>query len=267
MKSEEALKRVIEVFESENIPQAIAISTFPPADLPMEKWSRSNQILAIAQGTYDARGFKQWQDVGRSVKKGSKAIAILAPSYKTFWSTIEDEETGEKKKVKKKVLMGFYGIPVFRYEDTEGNELEYKNIELPEMPLMIVAEKLGLQVSAMPGGKPYLGYYRHNTEIKLCTDDESVFYHELAHAMHHHVFGNDFLKMTSEHKEIVAELCAAALGYLCGKKLPKTIGNHYRYIARYSKAKNPANTCIRVLNECAAVIDKIVEYATEAVIA
>ena len=53
-----AVQRILEAFESGNIPKAIAYSTFnPPSNIPAYKWTRRNRALAFLQGTGDARGF------------------------------------------------------------------------------------------------------------------------------------------------------------------------------------------------------------------
>jgi hypothetical protein len=63
--------------------------------------------------TEDARGFRQWQQAGRRVNKGSKAFYILAPMFKKV------EENGEEFQQ----LIGFRSVPVFRVEDTEGTPI------------------------------------------------------------------------------------------------------------------------------------------------
>ena len=64
------LRKVIELFESGNVPQAIAIATFPPYDVPSSRWSLPNRIIMMLSHTQDSRGWKQWQEVGRKVKIG-----------------------------------------------------------------------------------------------------------------------------------------------------------------------------------------------------
>jgi hypothetical protein len=45
-------------------------------------------------GTEDARGFKQWKEVNRYVKKGAKAFVILAPRF--IKNGAKEEEDREK---------------------------------------------------------------------------------------------------------------------------------------------------------------------------
>jgi hypothetical protein len=92
-------------------------------------------------GTSDARGFNQWKQAGRYVTKGSKAFTILAPRF------IRERTEGEEEA--KTVLIGFLGVPVFRVEDTEGKPLDDQKIELPELPLMVVAREWGISIKAI----------------------------------------------------------------------------------------------------------------------
>ena len=173
-RAEEILNTLLAQFESGNIPDAIAIATFPRYVTPSSKWSLGNRIIQMFAGTADARGFNQWKEAGRNVKKGAKAVHILGPRFVT-----KVDDSGEETRV----LVGFIAIPVFRVEDTEGADLDYTQIELPELPLAEVATSFGVTVRSIPENGSYLGFYRPSTkEIALATSDESIFFHELAHA-------------------------------------------------------------------------------------
>lgn len=264
MASEKALNRIIEIFESGNIPEAIAISSFPRYDVPQTKWSRMNQILCLVQGSSDCRGMRQWNDAGRKVKKGSRAAYILAPNFARRRETEIDRETGNEREVTRQRLIGFRSIPVFRVEDTDGEPLEYQEIELPDFPLREVAAAWNIPVTAISGNGAYRGLYHLSGKIEMATSEEKTFFHELAHAAHHRILDRKNIPMhavSKSHLEIVAEFSAAAIGYIVRRETPRTIGNSWQYIKGYSRAKNPVNTCIRVLNECAAVIDEIMNYA------
>ena len=121
-KVKQALQSILKRFENGDIPEVIAYSTFPIPNIPASKWSLLNRMLMFIAGTNDARGFRQWQEVGRHVKQGAKALTILAPRF--VKKQAEDEE---KEKI---LLVGFFSIPVFRVEDTEGEPLDYQQIEL-----------------------------------------------------------------------------------------------------------------------------------------
>ena len=131
-KVKSVLNSVLERFETGDIPEAIAYSMFPFPDVPSAKWSLLNRTLMFLSGTMDARGYKQWQNVNRYVKKGSKALYIIVPYLKVVQDDMEE---------RKYTLTGFGVKAVFRVQDTKGSDLEYENIELPDVPLMKRAEE------------------------------------------------------------------------------------------------------------------------------
>ena len=198
----QVLGGIVERFKNGDIPQAVALSMFPIPNVPAAKWSLLNRTLMFFSGTHDARGFKQWNAAGRRIKKGARAVHILAPRLKK----IVDKETEEKKVF----LNGFLTIPVFRVEDTEGEPLDYEAIEVPDFPLLDIAREWGISVKAVPGNYRYYGYFQpEQNEIALASPEECIFFHELAHSAHHKITP---LKPGQDWKqEIVAELSAAAL--------------------------------------------------------
>lgn len=129
----DTVSSIIASFERGDIPEAIAYSMFPILNIPSVKWSLLNRTLMFLAATQDARGFRQWEQVGRYVKKGAKSLRILAPCIvKT-----ENEEKGEVENS----LRGFMCKPVFRVEDTGGELLDYEQIELPDFPLIEKVEE------------------------------------------------------------------------------------------------------------------------------
>jgi hypothetical protein len=221
----DTVNRIITLFEQGDIPQAIAFSLFPIPKIPSTSWSMMNRLLMFFSATQDARGFRQWKQVKRYVKKGSKAFHILVPCI----TTVVDEETEEERKI----LKGFTCAPVFRFEDTDGEPLDYEQIKVPDFPLIERAQEWGISVKAIPGRYSYWGYFSQTrNEIALATPEETVFFHELAHAAHARLLGT--LK-PGQHwaQEIVAELSAVALSRLVGKTT-SSLGNSYRYIADHA---------------------------------
>lgn len=258
-----AVQRILEAFESGNIPKAIAYSTFnPPSNIPAYKWTRRNRALAFLQGTGDARGFNQWKEVGRHVKKGSRSIYILGPVLKKSKAAeIEIDEAGEEKELDNLKCVGYFGIPVFRMEDTEGEPLQYSQLDTEKLPLAEVAEKWGLEIIAGSFNGEYYGYYSpKRNEIVMATSEEKTFLHELSHAAHYRVDPNAY-SLPSWQKEIIAELSAGALLYMLGKEAQ--IGNHFQYIESYAKEADldPLKACMKILDVCLAVIEAITEEA------
>ena len=249
----ETVSGIIAAFERGDIPEAIAYSMFPIPNVPSAKWSLLNRTLMFLAGTQDARGFRQWNQANRHVKKGAKSVRILVPCFVKK----ENEENGEIEHS----LRGFMCKPVFRFEDTEGEPLEYEKLELPEFPLLERAEEWNISVKAIPGNYRYYGYFRPGSkEIALATPEETVFFHELAHAAHEKVKGT--LKPGQDPlQEIVAEVSALALSRVVGKKARDTTGNSYRYIERYAeKLKlSPQAACLKVMSETEKVLNLILK--------
>jgi hypothetical protein len=80
----------------------------------------------------------QWQEVGRHVKKGSKAFSILAPRFVKKEAENREDET--------KIPAGLLAVSIFRIEDTEGPPLDYERLELPPLPLIEVAQSWGMSI-------------------------------------------------------------------------------------------------------------------------
>lgn len=86
-------------------------------------YSFNNQMLIAAQcptATY-VKGFRSWQkDCHRTVKKGEKAIKILAPQIHTVKGTKVKKNDDEEDEI---TYMTYKVIPVFDVSQTEGEEL------------------------------------------------------------------------------------------------------------------------------------------------
>ena len=248
---------LLEQFKNGNIPEAIAYAKFPHFDIPCNKWSLLNKLIVCLSATGDARGFRQWQQVNRFVKKGAKAIYIIVPYIK--------KEENEESKTDNEVLKGFMAKPVFRYEDTEGEEIDYKQIDLPELPLMEKARQWGIQIEAIPGNDEYYGYYAPQREIiALASPEEKVFFHELAHASHKRV-DNNYSSLKTEVKEIIADFSAQVLCQIVGKTYEKNIGETYKYVSVYAKRMKMTthSACLKLISDIERVLSNILEMEAE----
>jgi hypothetical protein len=252
--AEQALRDVLELFESGSLPEKIAQTTIARAEneAPSAMWSLGNQLLMILAGTHDARGYRQWGEVDRHVRKGSKAFYILAPVARKIRET--DESTGAE--TERSIVTGFVGVPVFRYQDTEGAPLptyDYQPAEFP--PLYDVAQRLGVKVDYLPFVDRYRGYYRPSENaIVLCSHDVSVFFHELAHAAHDRIRSLRGGQVPSQ--EIVAETTAAVLCHLYGHD--GFLWHGAEYVRSYAKG-NPGRAALRLLADVQAVLDLILD--------
>jgi antirestriction protein ArdC len=201
-------------------------------DIPCAKWSFMNQFFVHLAGTCDARGYDQWKQIGRQVKKGAHAAHILVPCFGK-----KESDDGEEEKF----LKFFKSVPVFRAEDTEGADLPYQ-AELDEMsarvvslPLIQVAEKIGVSVTYGFSTGAYYGYYRSSAKkIVLCTDAEQTFFHELAHAVDDKLGTLEYMDTKGRNMaEIVAEFTACFLASQYGKMANLLYTR--QYLAGYGK--------------------------------
>jgi hypothetical protein len=248
-----ALGEIVEMFTSGELPELVARTMIVRAAgmAPMVSWSLGNQLLAIRAGTTDARGYRQWQEVGRHVKKGARSFRILGPVLAKREE--KDAATGETRA--RQALVGYRMIPVFRIQDTDGMPLvepvDYTPSQLP--PLYDVAARLGVRVSWMPAHQlaPFRGFYapgRH--EIALLTHDVEVWFHELAHAAHDSILrgtGRSIEDMPEADREIVAETVAATLCHLYDYS--GAIFHGAEYVAGYADGGNPGRAAMRVLGD------------------
>ena len=249
------LDKIVQLFSTTQLPDLCAKALIASPEKPSSKWSFGNQLLMILAGTSDARGYRQWNDVGRYVRKGAKAFHILGPVFvrKRIESTAvvhenEDEEV--------EVLVGFRTIPVFRYEETEGAELPTYTPRNPP-PLLEVAERCGMKVNYLRLSAGVLGMTDYERQvITLATEDWTTFFHELAHSLH-----RSFEPKTGHGQEpeaeTIAQLVAATLARLYGKPDDSF---SWSYIAGQAKSSSPQQVgrmCMRVLDRAKKVLDLI----------
>src|SRR5579872_457769 len=105
------LGRIVALFSSKELPDLCAKALINAPEKPSSKWSLGNQLLMLLTGTSDARGFRQWNEVGRWVARDKKAIWILGPVRKKVRQ--EPPEGVERTEEMREVLVGFKAIPVF----------------------------------------------------------------------------------------------------------------------------------------------------------
>lgn len=249
-----AVKSLMKMFQTAEFPAQLTqtiIRRNAEDIIPSDSWSLGNRTLMLSQNTADARGYQQWQAVDRNVIKGSKAIYIFAPLTKKIKD--KDKETGDE--TDKVILYGFRPIPVFRYEDTEGEplpEFDYKPKTYPNF--FDVAEKLNLKVEYRPMQENFLGRYTpKNKTIQLCSQDANVYYHELAHAVHNTFFN---LATDKDKSEIVAEFSACVLSELTGVSGYEFQG--YEYIKKYCGGEDKPESVLKKIMGVLNDVEKIV---------
>lgn len=253
-RADTALAEILTMFETGALPEAIAQTRIIRAqhDRPLSEWSIGNQLLALIHGTDDARGFRQWEQAGRRVRKGAKAFYILGPCKV---KRTELDETGAE--VERLVTVGFRGLPVFRFSDTEGEPVEYPDYT-PDVlpPLADVAERLGVPVHYLPSGGRG-AYLPTSGEILLGTHDVDTWFHELAHAAHATI--EPLKGGQNPRQEIIAELVAAVLCRLYG--YDGYLAEARDYISHYAGQEKPERAAMRLLADVEKVLDVILTTA------
>lgn len=260
-KAESTVKAIVSMFkEPENLPRALVpVFIHRKDDVPCRRWSWSNQLLTAIAGTQDARGFRQWGQVDRHVKKGSRAFHILAPCVKE----IENERTGEKERH----VFGFRSVPVFRLEDTEGEAIpvdqEAENW-IKSLPLLAVAESWGLAVTTYNGeGGRCLGKYSPASHvIALGVENLSTWAHELIHAADDRC-GNLTLTGSRALDETVAEMGGAVLLSCLGLEDDSDLGGAFAYIESWAgkAGRSVESACISTLNRICSAVALVLEEA------
>jgi hypothetical protein len=69
----QATNEILEAFRTGRLAEPLA-QTFLHSGLHCERWSFTNQMLVHLFGFEDAATYKQWQALGRQVKRGSTAF-------------------------------------------------------------------------------------------------------------------------------------------------------------------------------------------------
>lgn len=186
-----------------------------------------------------ARGYRQWEKkFNRKVKKGEKAMYILAPNK--IKVTEKDEETGEE--TVSYIMKGFRPVPVFELSQTEGEPIERptKNHEyksLNQLRAKDFIDACGVKVEFEDllrangytnGKKIVLG--NHNSELaNICT-----LFHELAHFHLHYDREGEEIKLYSDDSTNLKELEAETVSFMVSSALG--IENTYskKYIANWN---------------------------------
>ena len=263
-KAESAANQILAAFQNpEQLPKALApVFIHRKDDVPCRKWSWNNQLICALRGHGDARGYRQWQQVGRHVRKGEKSFAILAPVKVPVER--EDRQTGEKKTAT--AIVGFKSTAVFGLSQTEGEPVEVDEAAerwLDDLPLVDVAREWGLSVQSYNGQRDAaLGKYSRRVSIAVGVENLATWAHELTHA------ADDRLGKLTERgqhwrSETVAELGASTLLSILGMDADADLGGCWEYVSAYAREAKlePIVACQRVLTRTCDAVALILDTA------
>jgi hypothetical protein len=204
-------------------------------------YSFLNQIYLQLQGVREPiNTYDRWKAMGRQVKKGSKAKAILRPLMRK--STNDDgEEVG--------VLTGFKFVScLFTVSETEGDELP--EVQPPQWRPDVALDELGIEevpFEQLDGNIHGYSYERKMAVNPLAPDKLKTRFHELAHI----VFGHTAPGKHSEYLSHrgVMEFQAEAVAYLAMHELeveePDSAAESRAYIQDWLSGATPDDSAIR----------------------
>jgi antirestriction protein ArdC len=213
------------------------------------KYSFGNTLLILLQTQGQATrvaGFHAWRKLGRHVRKGEKAIWILAPMTR---KVCDDEHHDQERAEGARVLMGFKPVTVFDLAQTDGEPLPEIATRLQgDDPLGVygdlerVAESIGFSVedADFDGGKNGDCNFAEN-RIRVRAGNApaqrvKTLAHEIAHALLHEGFTDRAL----------AELEAESVAYVvCASEGIESDDYSFGYVAGWSGGGDEAIAAIR----------------------
>ena len=183
-------------------------------------YSWLNRVILYCHGATNVKGFRQWNAINRSVKRGEKAIWIIAPKLKKVKKEVEVQ--GKKEVTEKSTLYGFMAVPVFDLAQTEGDPLPEKNLttqveNIKIESLIKIAEELNFNVSFQEMSYSKGGYIDTENNIVLnsiLSERENIgtLIHEISHGLLKH---NGNVDLSREFKEQEAE----TMSYLINSRI------------------------------------------------
>ncbi len=186
----EASQKILNAWNSGNFAKMVSLTYLSRLGLKSDTWSMNNKIQMSLNNTQDARTFLQWKEVGRKIKKDTKAFFIFQPIV-----IIKNKGTAQEEKL----VFNFKPKAVHRIEDTEPisaglGEITYKREKINIPPFIEVAKKWGISINYNPDdakSKNSYGFFQQSklnqlegSQIVLGTKDEFIFLHELIHSAH-----------------------------------------------------------------------------------
>ena len=223
-------------------------------------YSAGNCILIMLQKPEASlvAAFGKWKQLGRTVNKGEKGIAILAPmTFRNKQSENEDEEEQDEAETR---TLGFRKVYVFDVSQTSGEPIpEYvsdldEDIEEEHVEAVISAVRsvtgLPVDVENISGGAK--GYYSHSEQRIVIQAGLSgaqavkTAIHECAHALLH---DPDKKLPTADTTRSDKEVQAESVAYIVASRYGLDTSEYsFPYIASWSHGKQ-LEQLNRFLNE------------------
>jgi antirestriction protein ArdC len=225
-------------------------------------YSWGNVLLILGQNPAASRvaGYRTWQSLGRQVKRGEKAIRIIAPAY--YQKRERDEQTGEETE---RQVTFFRSASVFDVSQTDGDPL-------PEVPVPVLDSDAGAELYAHLEGvalteglrvtigheaffkrEQMMGFYeRENRSIYLREASQLQKTKTLAHELAHHFAEHKVSGPASETEaEAVSYIVLAHHGLDSGER-------SFAYIATWSKDRAVLKAALATIQSVSTtIIDRL----------
>lgn len=239
------------------------------AQARFHRYSWGNVLLILGQRPESTRvaGYRTWQSLGRQVRRGEKAIRIIAPAYYTTKEI--DEQSSED--VERRITF-FRSVSVFDVSQTEGDPLP--EVAVPELNSDAGAElytKLeglalaeGLRVTI--GHESFLrrpgmmGFYEPGTRSIFLRDAAQLQRTKtLAHELAHHFAQHQVSGPSSETEaEAVSFVVLSHHGLDSGER-------SFAYIATWSRNKTVLKSALSTIQTVSATIVDRLNPATASI--
>ena len=85
--AQDVLNQIVSEFKNpEQLEETVKLAYIDDSNMrkPSSTWSFRNKFIMYMNETDDARSYDEWKEIGRYVKKGSKAFHILRPNLKNY---------------------------------------------------------------------------------------------------------------------------------------------------------------------------------------
>ena len=171
-------------------------------------------------------GYKTWARNKRNVKKGAKALWVLAPRFTKRTYVVEDPETGEEEERENQRLTGFFNVGVFDISQTEGepldigaNKAKFNGTKwTPEELSEAFPEYELMREDALSDGSTN-GTYIKVSNRKNKAQEACAYLHEVAHNVLGHIKkdgSQNLLQLSRETQELEAESTAFLVASILG---------------------------------------------------
>ncbi len=220
------------------------------------RYSYRNQLLIFIQKKDATRvaGFRTWNELGRRVNSGEKAIKILAPFTKKIVK--KDLQTSEEKEIS---LTYFVPVSVFDVSQTSGKDLPKIEIEIQGNEYKPLLEKLlaycaSANITVEFKKLGINGLYGYSTGGKIMVDSiqsintqANTLIHEIAHELTH--YSEEGRRFSKQEKEIHAEATTYVVTNALGLE-----NKSASYLALYAKDKNKIMESLETISKNARQI-------------